>query len=627
MKKIYYIIGLYIIIGLYGCEDYLDRERQFEGLDQNDIFSEYQSTSDFLDGAYSYLITEISAVDGNADYLPGMTMSDEGYPGRTDRDVPEIYDLYAQGDYINLIEENAIHMPKAYTKAWQGIRIVNVLLEKVDGVPNVTDEEKNWLKGQAYFLRAYFYFVLTKRHGGMPYLKEPIDLNADLERVRDSYENNAADMLLDLNEAISFLPEKWDASNTGRPTKGAAMALKSRLLLYAASPLFNPSGNAKAWEDAASAASDMINHANSTGLYVLTDASEAITMDVDTGGADLLVPEAAALKKYRNIFHNDSASFIHEEIIFDEPHPFGVKRRNSINPNPRTSLVGTFNIMKGNQRPMAIGALANFVNRFETKNGLPINDDPEFDPQNPFINRDPRFYNAILFDGVQWLYVDGATNTTGYVDLAEVNDSLKLGEDLHSGIELAWRVFNMTGYMIRKWLPHGMYWNSGQNGIWDFYVRSIHFRMAEMYLNFAEAANEAYGPTGAVPGTSLTAFEAINIVRNRVGMPDVDSRYTGDIATFRERIHDERAVELCFEGHRYDDIRRWRKAHLLEYRQVKYLKMRWQGAKSATFPTGFSFDDEVQDQLEITFNEKHYFWPVPAKDLNAVKEFKQTPGW
>ena len=96
--------------------------------------------------------------------------------------------------------------------------------------------------------------------------------------------------------------------------------------------------------------------------------------------------------------------------------------------------------------------------------------------------------------------------------------------------------------------------------------------MPEVYLNYAEAVNEVYGPNGVAPGGTLTAVGAINLLRNRVGMPNVDAKYTGSKEDFRERIRNERAIELCFEGFRYDDIRRWKTAHLEENKKVEFLK-------------------------------------------------------
>ena len=637
MKTIKYTFILILASLSFSCEDYLDKQEDFEGLNQEDVFSDIRLAKDFLDGAYTHLIYEVSSVDGGTDWLPAMTMASEGHPGRLINEVPETYNLYAQGDYLSLMNKNAYsgttpNFVTRYYAAWKGIRVVNSFLENADKIKNGSPEDLNLLKGQAYFLRASLYELITKRHGGLVYLKKNLELNESLDRKRESYQSNLANMLEDINLSIDLLPTSWPTENVGRPTKGAAMALKSRLTLFAASPLVNTSNDTQAWANAANAATDLINFANTNGLYALIDASAANSIDVGHNGADLFTAEPAALKPYRDIFVGPGITkVIPSEVIFMEVNQKFFGYGAIVNPTPRLALTTGFDIMKGNNSPMNIGALANFVEKFETKNGLAIKDDPSYNPQEPFINRDPRFYNAILFDGVSWIHTaSGAINSTGFVDLAVLNKKSKYGLDLNdpaTPANLLWRVQNSTGYRIRKWVPNGAYWISGSNGSWSFHVNNNLFRMSEVYLNYAEAVNEAYGPTGTAPGSSLTAIGAINIIRNRVGMPNIASQYTGSKEIFRDRIRNERAIELCFEGHRYDDLRRWKVAHLEENKKVSFLEMRWQGAPSTTYPTGFNYQTVEQPSLNKTFTDRNYWWPVPSSEIEAVPSFGQTPGW
>ncbi|WP_187269317.1 RagB/SusD family nutrient uptake outer membrane protein [Algibacter pacificus] len=638
MKINRYICSVIIFASSFvSCEDYLDKVQEFEGLNQEDVFEDILLARDFLDGGYGYLLTEMSARGGNnkqSDYLPGMTMSGEGYPGRVNSSVPELYNFYAQGDYLSLMNRGftATQSPnfvERYSFSWKGIRIVNSFLENADRINNASEEDVNNLKGQAYFLRAYYYHLMTKRHGGLYYLKENLNLNESLDKNRESYASNLADMLEDLDLAIDLLPIDWSSENVGRPTKGAAMALKSRVTLFGASPLANTTNDVQAWQDAAIAASDLIQFANTNGLYNLADASAASGLDVGHDGADLFLAEPEELAPYRNIFVGPGIQkTIPDEVIFMEVNEIVENVfKNTINPIPRLTLTSGFDTMKGNGRPMNIGALANFVDKFETKSGLAIEDDTSYNPQEPFINRDPRFYNAILFDGVAWdVTTAGPLNKTGFVDLAVVNEEYEYGIDLHNPktpANLTWRVQNLTGYRIRKWVSHGFGWPGYRN----FHINNNVFRMGEVYLNYAEAVNEAYGPNGTAPGFNLTALEAVNMIRNRVGMPNVNSMYIGSKEAFRERIRNERAVELCFEGIRYDDLRRWKVAHLEENLKVEFLEMRWQGGTSVLYPTGFSYDKVEQTNLKKTFNEKNYWWPIPSSEIEAVPTFGQTIGW
>ena len=296
MRKIKYTFALIMAVFIISCEDYLDKSEEAEGLTENDIFNDIVLTRDFFDGAYTYYLSEVSVVNQSPDILPGMTMSGEGYPGRTASPVPETYQFYAQGDYLSLMNrtsgsDTTPNFVSRYFSCWKGIRIVNTFLENVDNIPNSTEEEINYLKGQAYFLRASFYHLLTKRHGGLIYLKETLSVSQPLTSKRESYESNLSDMLDDIELAIELLPVSWSTESVGRPTRGVAMALKSRLTLFAASPLVNETNDDQKWIDAATAASDLINFANANGLYTLANASAASTLDVDRDGADLLVAE------------------------------------------------------------------------------------------------------------------------------------------------------------------------------------------------------------------------------------------------------------------------------------------------------------------------------------------------
>ncbi|MDO7172352.1 RagB/SusD family nutrient uptake outer membrane protein [Mariniflexile sp. AS56] len=639
MKTTKYTFILIFVSLFFSCEDYLEKVQDFEGLDQDDVFSDIRLAKRFLDGAYTSLISEVSAKSNNPDVLPAMTMAGEGYPGRMNNNVPERYQSYANSDYLTLMNLNGDvgqgqtpNFVSRYFESWRGIRTVNSFLANSDKIINATEAEVNELKGQAYFLRAYFYHLMTKRHGGLLYLKENLNLNNPFDQERETYESNLANMLEDLDVAISLLPVSWTAENLGRPTRGAAYALKSRVTLFGASPLVNTANSQQAWVDAAAAASNLINFANDNGLYTLASAPNANSIDVDHEGADLFEPEPEALQPYRSMFVGPGKSkTLPPEVIFMEVNDFTAGGGGTLVPLPRTYLTTGFDIAKGNNNPMNIGALANFVAKFETKNGLAIENDPSYNPQEPFINRDPRFYNAILFDGVPWTVTSSnATNRSGFADLAIVNEQGNLGLDIHdpnTPNNRLWQVKNKTGYRIRKWIPNGYFLTQGWKGQLDYYANNILFRMGEVYLNYAEAVNEAYGPTGTAPGANLTAIEAINMIRNRVGMPNVHASYTGSKESFRERIRNERAIELCFEGFRYDDIRRWKVAHLDENLKVEFLEMRWQGGTSALYPTGFSFENVEQNDLRKTFSDKNYWWPIPSSEIEAVPTFRQTEGW
>jgi hypothetical protein len=276
----------------------------------------------------------------------------------------------------------------------------------------------------------------------------------------------------------------------------------------------------------------------------------------------------------------------------------------------------------------------NFINLYETASGYAIADAPAGHYNNlyPWKGRDPRMLKTILVDGVKW--VAKGSNESTYVQLYSQGGSSSSGEGLDRNLQEGG---STTGYLVRKYIPYkvnkvdaGSEWN-------NFRFMCPYIRLSEMYLNFAEAVNEVYGPTSAPSwADGLTAVEAVNIIRRRVklptnedvtlptelmtysneSLPDVRDIYLASKETFRERIRNERSVELAFEGHRFCDLRRWYVAHLPQHK-VRY---------SASFDKAHTFYRE--DVLfEGPFEEKHYWFPFRKDDIYQYQGFTQNPGW
>ena len=184
---------------------------------------------------------------------------------------------------------------------------------------------------------------------------------------------------------------------------------------------------------------------------------------------------------------------------------------------------------------------------------------------------------------------------------------------------LAENFYNRSGYLARKfWAPNRDQF-SGRNNENN---HAIYFRLAEMYLIYAEAANELGGPDFKINEADITAVEAVNIVRNRVKMPPVNPKYLNQ-RDFRERIRNERAVELFLEGKRFFDIMRWGIAHTSECRDLYATDF----VKDDSKPTGFSISRSERPFHSNVFEMKQYNWPVPMNDGFMFDEFKQSPGW
>ena len=255
----------------------------------------------------------------------------------------------------------------------------------------------------------------------------------------------------------------------------------------------------------------------------------------------------------------------------------------------------------------------NFIDLYETKNGLPIGEDPEYDDQDPYSDREPRFYYNILYNGLESNWSTPTTHQK--LELWEINT---YDNRISADYQALPQYYPRSPYGIRKWLPESA--NKWQND-YNYYMQSIHIRFAQLYLDFAEAANEAYGPTVKVPGINMSALEAINIIRDRVGAVPVLARYTTSKEAFRRRIYNERAIELSFENHRWHDIRRWRiaKETLQDIRKAVITRIG---------PDQYSFRYvSVASNMQRVFEDKHYWYPIPKAQMEMLGVFKQNPGW
>ena len=265
----------------------------------------------------------------------------------------------------------------------------------------------------------------------------------------------------------------------------------------------------------------------------------------------------------------------------------------------------------------------NFVDKFETKWGDPLNTEAEravatalghYNEQDPYNDRDPRFYIDIVYNqapipGFKIAQIWYQTTDDGKVEYGELLDTKYLGR-------------SFTGYMINK------IWGgaSNKNRVSTRYTDPL-MRLTELYLNYAEAANEAYGPTTPAPGASLSAVQAINVVRDRIGQADIPSQFTVSKEIFRERIKNERNVELAYEGHYYFDIRRWKdapKAYAGPIMGVQIEKV----ATSEAYPTGFKYTRAPLEALRQTsWKDAMYYLPFNPEDNFKMKTFVPNEVW
>jgi len=615
------IFVIFLLFSMFSCEDFLDKAPDVETITEEEVFTTYSGLRRYAENMHNKLfnVNAVELCEDNSNgkhYNHPLVLSDEiisSFPrGQIENGLTGNYWYYVERSSSNGRFEFTI----PWDWGWQGIRIANVTIEQIDTPKDITQKQKDQLLGQCYFVRAMCYFQILKRWGGMPYFREPLRLDEYLGYDRLSFWETAVNIAEDCDLAFEKLPPQWDIDNTGRPVKAAALALKSRVLLYGASQTYNRENDLAKWEEAAVAANELIAYIESADYHEMIDASGAINIDVGSiDGADYASAAPEELRPYREIFVD---TILNNEIIYSY-----YRQRNH---HWQYTMPGRTFMTKDYGRGKAtLGAAPtqDLVDKFETQNGLFTGDDPSFNPQNPYINRDPRFYNNILFNGVHW--PNGATGDTTQLYYLDKDGQESAKDRCYNRSD--WPQ-SLTGYLARKLWPVGIS-AAVAGGQVDPAVPAVWYRVTEAYLNYAEAAYEASGRTNFdakyPSSSSYTALSSINKVRNRVGMPDVNSQYLNH-SDFIERIRNERAVEFCFEdGHRWFDMRRWHIAHELETRTIYTMYL--EGTDNlAEHPTGFIFTREQFD-LVRGFEEKHYFYPLKQEDVAIHDEFDQNPGW
>jgi len=571
MKSIKYFI-LFLVSGLLSCADFLDRAPSVN-LDEDKVFTNFVNAQAFQADIYSGLTSRFNAL-GNFQPVPLSSASDEsesnaGYHGTKS---------FNMGNY-NGVDANIYFYYSAIRKA-------NLFLKNASRIPFPDTKTKDQMLGEVYFLRAFYFNEILKRFGGMPIMTEN-DLfipGDDLMRPRNTYRECFAYIMNDLTNAITYLPVTLPTNQYGRATKGAAMALKARVLLYAASPLF--SQKTGIW-GIGGTTDDWLEKDGKLWWLKAAEAAKAVIdlKDADGNAVYALYKTNAANKAddYEKLFFKRRENG-NKEIIFykhEAPVAFGSNEINVWMPSGDFGGAG------------AVQPTQNFVKLFEMNDGKYI-DEPgtSYDPTKPYLNRDPRFYKIIIYQGSMWqgVTVDMSTSTTQFP----------------SGTFL-------TGYFVRKYLPEEMKKNTTTTS----YHNWIFFRLAEMYLNYAEAMNEVEGPTQQVR-------DAVNTVRARSGVVDIPVALTGDAKKMRERIQRERAIELCFEEHRWWDARRWSTGAEGE------LATKWFGGP-------FNRVVITKNGSTVTYNEESYFtriyqsnnnlYQIPLGEMYKNPLFIQNPGY
>lgn len=593
-RKIIYLFLAFTCFFSYSCEEYLDKTIKAD-ITEDKIFTTFTTYQGFVEKMYYDVIDFTITGNNSMDFNWGDDVIMRSNRRFHEGDYMSIASGTNSGPYCatksralmrGFTSASSSYVTKGvWDNGWLGIRDANIALNHLNDLVNATAEEKQLLEGQAHFFRGYFHWEIMKQWGGIPYVDTVFSATDKMQAPQLGFYEAAEKVLADLQKAADLLPVDWDQTtvgqstlgiNRGRLTKGMALAYIAQVQLWCASPLCNGVStgsytyNSDYAKKAAASAWKVIEMAN-TGVYTLTPWAN-----------------------YADIFkkNNRTEPGIVKEVIFKALW----QGRNA----RWFCLQWTFSHIGGENG--FTSPSQNLVELFEMKNtGLPISDPASgFNPLNPWTGRDPRFSYNILKD--QDRIVENRNDVTAFAQLYTG------GRDRGSGQSMGG-----FGFMKFKFTN----WNSADNG-WGssglFCLPII--RLAEVYLWYAEAVNEAYGPSGKDPNSTLTAIDAVNIVRTRAGMPNVDAKFTGSADAFRERIRNERSIELCHEAKRRDDLRRWYVAHETKYKDLY----------SCEFPKDHSQFQNVFVK-SIVFDLKHYWLPFPTSQVLLYEGWKQNPGW
>lgn len=589
MKVKIIISGLVLILVLFAsCESYLDKTPDATVTDK-DIFGTFKSFQGFMDPCYADVVDYNNYQKASGDF-GGDVYSYSGWSAAMYGNNGNYTTMFkvAQHDIFNASYPN--YPGGIWPGGWRTIRLCNLALKNLPLLVNATDEEKTLIKGQIYFFRAMCHQAIIECFGGMPYIDTVFAASDELRMPRITYQACTERIVEDFDKAIALLPGNWDntvvgasrgvGANVGRATKGAALAYKAKALLYAASPLMNKFSGSSDYtynvdyaKRAAAAGWDFITWNNSTNTYALLTFTNYNDQFSKRDGTMPWTSETIWQRVINRVGRD--TWFQYQRHITAGITRFG----------------GGGNCETVNQL---------YIDKFEMADGSRYQLSYDSDNSKRWVGRDPRFYKSIIIDREQH----------GTSPLTKVNFYEGTGSDKVVAQQVA------LPYAIKKfWLKGANEYDKQYDGYRTVYPK---MRLAEVYLDYAEAVTAAYGPGGSAPGSTLTAVGALNIVRQRAGMPDVTEAATG-YANFMDLVRNERNVELCFEGHYWWDIRRWYIGHLPENKLIVDLHFDKNWTPSSFSRTTF-FTRVFEDP-------KHYWMPIPRNMTLLYPGMYQNPGW
>lgn len=563
MRTNYILMIILSSITFVSC-NYLDYDETNGLKTKEDMYKYFGNTENMLNHVYSYMPQDF----GTINYAMRDCASDDAEFGSNASSVQD----FNNGNWSPI---------KTTDNAWDlyyGIRAANSFIEEIAQVDFSRYEHdgsyKNWMKKlkcfpyEARVLRAHYFFELARRYGDIAMPLKVLDQSEANGIEKTAFADVIQFIVGECEDAAGNLPTSYEnepGGQIGRVTKGFALAVKSKALLYAASKLHNPSMNADAWKKSAKAALDLIN----TGIY---------SLDPQESANNIPSKEVVLMR-----MNTESQEF----ELFNFPLRFTEGRRSA-------GLINYSNFPS-----------QNLVDAFETVNGYTVKlenngwvcDDPNFNPQLPYEKRDPRFYRAILANGAEF---KGSTieSFAGGKDDAAISQG-----------------GSPTGYFLRKYIQPTTSFTPDQEAVAKHHW--VIYRYAETLLTYAESMVNAFGDPNYTDQTyTYSALWALNQVRTNAGMPNITAT---DKDTFIKRLYNEWRVEFAFEDHRFWDVRRWKIADTTQ-RELYGVKIEKQTNGQWQF---------IKNLYETrTWKDCMYLYPIPQAELFKNTNLNpQNPGW
>ncbi|WP_432714561.1 RagB/SusD family nutrient uptake outer membrane protein [Pedobacter sp.] len=595
-----YLFSVLVMLSLIttSCrKDFLEKTPE-EDITIEEAFQKRNYAEAFLTDIYAGLPNEIYFTD-LLDINPFVVAADE-----MNVPWPEKF-----GKLMNKGSWNSYNVAgQIWKNMYEGIRKANIFLKYIKLTPvdaDFTQQQKDTWIGEAMYLRAFYHFQLMRIYGPVPILDKDLGVSDDFNTIRRQPLQDCVDFVVnECNAAMVYLPMKRaDLRELGRPTGAAALAMKARVLLYSASPLWN--GNP-----------DYANFVDNNGTQLFPAQYDANKWQLAANAAKECIDlcEAAGYKLF-NVYSSDPVKnyqqlFIennNSEVLFArnsgrdgwmEKSSFPSSLSGWNGWNPTQGQVDAYEMSNGqapitgynaNGTPVVNPASGYVETGFTTTAGA--NRWPA-GVRNMYINRDPRFYATINFNGATF-----------------VGRQMQFWASGADGRGVAGRDYNTTGYLLKKFSDPTVNISQGRFSLKTW----IYYRLGEIYLNYAEALNEATGPVAEV-------YKYVNAIRERAGMPALPAGLLKE--EMRTRIRQERRIELAFETHRYFDTHRWKIAATTDSKPVYGMNI-----AAGTSLTDEAFYIRTLIETRVFQAPKHNLFPLPQSEIDKAPNIIQNPGW